>query len=56
MGNIIKIIMYSEIKKNKKSKIKLRVLEENILKYNYWLKVTHREDKIENYEEFLRDR
>ncbi len=54
MGNIIKIIMYSELKKEKSNKIKLIVLEENILKYNGWLKVTHREDKIENYEEFLR--
>lgn len=54
MGNIMKIIMYSEMKKEKSKKIKLKVLEENILKYNSWLKKTHREDKIENYEQFLR--
>jgi hypothetical protein len=54
MGNIMKIIMYSEMKKEQSKKIKLKVLEENILKYNDWLKKTNREDKIESYEEFLR--
>ena len=53
MGNIIKINMYVEMKKEKNSKIKLEVLEQNILKYNNWLKMTNREDMIENYEKFL---
>lgn len=54
MGNIMKIIMYSEMKREESKKIKIKLLEENISKYNKWLKKTHREDKIENYEEFLR--
>ena len=53
MGNIIKINMYVEMKKEKNSKIKLETLEQNILKYNKWLKTTNREDMIENYERFL---
>lgn len=53
MGNIIKINMYAEMKKEKSKKIKLNVLEETILRYNNWLKRTKREDKIENYEKFL---
>ncbi|MDR3597315.1 hypothetical protein [Clostridium sp.] len=54
MGNIIKINMYAEMKKEKSREIKLKSLEKTILKYNNWLKQTNREDKIENYEEFLR--
>lgn len=54
MGNIIKINMYAEMKKEKSKQIELKLLEETILKYNNWLKKTHREDKIENYEKFLR--
>lgn len=53
MGNIIKINMYVEMKKKNDSKIKLETLEQNILKYNKWLKMTDREDMIENYEKFL---
>ena len=53
MGNIIKINMYVEMKKEKNSKIKLETLEQNIQKYNKWLKMTNREDMIENYEKFL---
>ena len=53
MGNIIKINMYVEMKKEKNSKIKLETLEQNILKYNKWLEMTNREDMIENYEKFL---
>jgi hypothetical protein len=53
MGNIIKINMYVEMKKKNHSKIKLETLEQNILKYNKWLKMTDREDMIENYEKFL---
>lgn len=54
MGNIIKINMYAEMKRKKNDKLKVKVLEENILKYNSWLQKNYREDKIENYEEFLR--
>lgn len=54
MGNIMKINMYAEMKKKKSKKIELKTLEETISKYNKWLRRTHREDKIENYEEFLR--
>lgn len=54
MGNIIKINMYAEMKKEKSKQVKLKTLEDTILKYNSWLKRNHREDKIENYEEFLR--
>jgi tRNA splicing endonuclease len=51
MGNIIKINMYVEAKK--RNKLNLQTVEEAILKYNSWLKITNREDKIENYEKFL---
>lgn len=53
MGNIIKINMYVEAKKEKNSRIKLETLEQNILKYNNWLQMTNRKDMIENYEKFL---
>lgn len=53
MGNIIKINMYAEATK-KDNKIDLKNVEEIILEYHNWLKKTNREDKIENYEEFLR--
>ena len=53
MGNLIKINMYVEMKKKSDSRIKLETLEQNILKYNKWLKMTDREDMIENYEIFL---
>lgn len=54
MGNIIKINMYVEMKKKHENKLRLENLQENILRYNSWLKDTNREDKIENYEMFLR--
>ncbi|WP_315073038.1 hypothetical protein [uncultured Clostridium sp.] len=54
MGNIIKINMYVEMKKETNNKLKLKALEENIGKYNSWLKKNNREDKIESYEKFLR--
>lgn len=53
MGNLIKINMYAEMKSRQEEKLKLKNLEEVILKYNSWLKKTNREDKIESYEEFL---
>jgi len=55
MGNIIKINMYAETKRksNKNKSMQLQYLEKNILLYNEWLLKTNREDKIENYEEFL---
>lgn len=53
MGNLIKINMYAEIKKQEKNKLKVETLEKNIFEYNNWLKKTKREDKIENYESFL---
>ena len=53
MGNLIKINMYVEMKKKNDSRIKLETLEQNILNYNKWLKMTDREDMIENYERFL---
>lgn len=56
MGNIIKINMYAEAKKRKTNNLKVKYLEENIMNYNEWLKKTNREDKIENYERFLRVR
>lgn len=34
--------------------IDIKKLKENILDYNVWLQKTHREDRIQNYEEFLR--
>ncbi len=52
MGNIIKINIYAETKKQKE-KLNIEYLEKNILLYNDWLRKTNREDKIENYEEFL---
>lgn len=56
MGNIIKINMYAENKKKKNSRLKLKNVEQDILKYNEWLRRTNREDKIENYEMFLQAR
>jgi len=53
VGNIIKINMYVEAKRIKNIQLKLRTVEEAILEYNNWIKKTDREDKIENYEEFL---
>ena len=53
MGNIIKINMYVEMKRKKNNQLKLKTVEEAILEYNDWIKKTNREDKIENYEEFL---
>lgn len=54
MGNLIKINLYAETKRNKNDKFKLENVEETILEYNDWIKKTNREDKIENYERFLR--
>jgi D-mannonate dehydratase len=51
LGNIIKINTYIELKKS--DKLSLQTIEEIIYKYKIWLKKTNREDKIENYEEFL---
>ena len=53
MGNIIKINMYVEKKRKKNSILKLETVQEVIVKYNDWIKNTNREDKIENYEQFL---
>lgn len=54
MGNIIKINMYVEMKRKNNIKLKLKTVEEVIGEYNNWIKRTNREDKIENYEKFLR--
>jgi hypothetical protein len=54
LGNIIKINMYAESKEKKKAELTLKTVEEIILKYKSWLEITNSEDKIENYEEFLR--
>ena len=53
MGNIIKINMYAESKRKRNKKLKVMNVEKNIVRYNEWLRNTHREDKIENYEMFL---
>ena len=53
MGNIIKINMYAEMKRKRNDQLKLETVEEAIFEYNRWIKKTNREDKIENYEEFL---
>lgn len=53
MGNLIKINIYAEMKREKNNQIKLETLEEIILKYNSWLKNTKRDDKIETYKKFL---
>jgi D-mannonate dehydratase len=53
MGNLIKINIYAEMKKIKNDQLKLQTVEEFILKYNYWIKSTNKEDKIENYQRFL---
>jgi hypothetical protein len=53
VGNIIKINLYVKMKREKNSKLNLKTIEEVISKYQSWLKMTNREDKIENYEEFL---
>lgn len=51
LGNIIKINIYIELKKS--DKLSLKTMDEIIYKYKNWLKKNNREDKIENYEEFL---
>ena len=56
MGSIMKINIYAERKKAKNKHLNMKTLEQNILNYNNWLKKTHREDKIENYERFLQVR
>ena len=43
-----------KIKRN--NKLELKNVEQDILRYNEWLRRTHREDKIENYEMFLQAR
>ena len=53
MGNLIKINIYAERKKENTNKLRIQSLEKNISKYNRWLRNTNREDKIESYEEFL---
>lgn len=53
MGNIMKINLYAEYKGKEEKEINLQKIEEAIFQYNNWIKKTDREDKIENYEEFL---
>jgi len=53
MGNLIKINTYTERKISNCKIIDIRTLKENLIDYKSWLKNTHREDKIENYEKFL---
>lgn len=53
MGNLIKINTYAERKRPSYKIIDIKTLEENLSDYSNWLKKTHREDKIENYERFL---
>ena len=54
MGNLIKINIYAEQKRKNTNNLRIQSLEKNISDYNSWLRNTHREDKIESYEEFLR--
>lgn len=54
MGNLIKINIYAERKKVNSKEINIKKIEKNILDYNSWLMKNNREDKIENYERFLR--
>lgn len=54
MGNIMKINLYVKNNDKRKNKLNLKTVEKIIKSYNSWLKQTNREDKIENYEEFLR--
>ncbi|MDR3593278.1 hypothetical protein [Clostridium sp.] len=53
MGNIIKISMYAEFNCNKREILKLEKIDEAISRYNSWLKNNNRDDKMENYKEFL---
>ena len=53
MGSIIKINTYVERKISNYKIIDIRALEANLIDYRSWLRNTHREDKIENYEKFL---
>lgn len=52
MGNLIKINIYAD-KKRISRIMNIKKLEENIIDYNSWLQKNNREDRIENYEEFL---
>lgn len=53
MGNLMKINLYAKYESKKRNRLNIKNVEEAIKKYNGWLKKTDREDKIENYEEFL---
>lgn len=53
VGNIIKINIYAEYKRKRLDQLKLKMIQETIIEYNNWLRKNKREDKIENYEEFL---
>lgn len=53
VGNIIKISMYAEFNCNKREILKLEKIDEAISRYNSWLKNNNRDDKMENYKEFL---
>jgi len=46
--------MYAKMKSKQNTKLSLQKIEEIIFKYKSWLKKTNREDKIENYEKFIR--
>lgn len=52
VGNLIKINIYADKKRISKI-MNIKRLEETIIDYNSWLQKNNREDRIENYEEFL---
>lgn len=56
MVNLIKINMYTELKKKSGTILNLKNLEANIINYNNWLQMNNRKDRIETYEEFLQAR
>jgi len=53
MSNLINANIYTERKRIKGRIINIKKLKESIIDYNFWLQKNHREDRIENYEEFL---
>ena len=54
MAGAIKINTYAQRKTSNYKIIDIRILEENLIDYRSWLRNTNRDDKIENYEKFLK--
>lgn len=54
MGILMNINIYAERIKGKNKHVGKNTLEKIFLDYNMWLQKNNREDKAENYENFLK--